>query len=148
MLAKTIKFTDYDGNAREETHYFHMNESELTKWLVTTGEATIDKVLLRLTKERNGKEIINIFETLLRAAYGKKSDDGRRFMKSEEIWNDFYQTEGYSELFMELISDGAKTAAFVNAIMPENVKKEVQDAIRKNKAELPAELLDYVPKDV
>lgn len=146
MLEKKIKYIDYDGNVREETHYFHMNESELTKWLVTTGEATIDKVLLRLTRERNGKEIINIFETLLHASYGKKSDDGRKFMKSEEIWNDFYQTEGYSELFMELISDGQKTADFVNAIMPKKLSEDLQRTIVENRDSLPDEIKEFIPK--
>lgn len=146
MLEKTITFTDYDGNRRTEKHYFNLTNAELTKWLTTTGEATLDKVLLRLATERNGREIINIFENLLKISYGRKSDDGRRFLKNDEIWEDFHQTEGYSELFMELISDGEKTAAFVNGIMPKEVANDIQKTMRENPDGIPAEIRDYLPK--
>lgn len=146
MLAKTITFEDYEGKKRTETHYFNMNKAELTKWLTTTGEATLDKVLMRLYTERNGREIINIFENLLKISYGRKSDDGRKFMKSDEIWEDFHQTEGYSELFMELISDGAKVADFVNKVLPVETSSEMMKIFKENPEGIPAELRDYIPK--
>ena len=89
MLKKTFTFEDYDGNTRTEDHYFHLNQAELIKWLTTTGDYTLDKVLDRLSTERNAKKIMEIFEGLIRASYGRKSLDGRKFEKSEEIWNDF-----------------------------------------------------------
>lgn len=144
MHKETIKFVDYEGVERIEEHLFNMNKAELTKWLTTTGEATLDKVLLRLTKERNGKAIIEIFENLLRTCYGKKSDDGRKFIKSEEIWNDFYQTEAYSNLFMQLIGDAKKTTEFIKDTLPKEVCEEIGKAIVENKDGIPAELLDYV----
>lgn len=146
MLAKTITFEDFDGNKRTETHYFNMTKAELTKWLTTTGEATLDKVLIRLYTEKNGREIINIFENLLKISYGKKSDDGRKFMKSDEIWEDFHQTEGYSELFMELITDGAKVADFVNKVLPSETSSEMMKVFREHPEGIPAEFRDYIPK--
>lgn len=146
MYTKTITFEDYNGVKRTETHYFNMNKAELTKWLTTTGEATLDKVLMRLYTERNGREIINIFENLLKITYGKKSDDGRKFIKSDEIWEDFHQTEGYSELFMELISDGNAVSEFVNKTLPSDVSSDIQKAIKDNPEGIPAELRDYIPK--
>ncbi len=144
MLKKTITFTDYDGNERTEDHYFNLNRAELTKWLTTTGDYTLDKVLLRLQTEKNGKKIIEAFESLLRLAYGKKSLDGRRFVKNEEIWNDFYQTEAYSSLFMELVTNGDKAADFVNAIIPKNLANEVEKMIQENPEGIPEELKEYV----
>lgn len=146
MYVKTITFEDYNGVKRTETHHFNMNKAELTKWLTTTGEATLDKVLVRLYSERNGREIINIFENLLKITYGKKSDDGRRFIKSDEIWENFHQTEGYSELFMELISDGNAVVEFVNKALPSDVTSDIQKAINDNPEGIPAELRDYIPK--
>ena len=31
MLKKTIKYTDYDGNEREEDFYFNLSKAEITE---------------------------------------------------------------------------------------------------------------------
>lgn len=144
MLEKKIKFTDYDDNVREEVHYFNLNKSETIKWMTTTGEYTLDKVLLRLAEEKNGAKIMAIFEDLIHRSYGRKSLDGRKFEKSEEIWLDFYQTEAYSELFSELVTDAKKAAAFVNGIIPSDIAKEVTKTLQENREGIPDELKDYV----
>ncbi|MCC8097999.1 MAG: hypothetical protein LIO44_05490, partial [Eubacterium sp.] len=51
-------------------------------------------------------------------AYGEKSDDGRRYIKSDELSETFSQTNAYSELFIELSTDAEAAAAFVNGIIP------------------------------
>lgn len=148
MLAKKIIFTDYDGQQRSGTYYFHLNKSEVIKWMTTTGEYTLDKVLLRLSEERNGKKIMEIFEDLIRRSYGKKSIDGVRFEKSEDIWLEFYQSEAYSELFCELVTDAQKAAGFVNSIIPSDIAKEASKALAENREALPDELKDYIPPDI
>lgn len=147
MLAKTIKFEDYDGQKREGVYYFNLNKAETIMWMTTTGEYTLDKVLLRLSEERNGRKIMEIFEDLIHRSYGRKSLNGIQFEKSEEIWNEFRQSEAYSELFVELVTDAQKAAAFVNAIIPQDMAKEVTKALNENRENLPAELKDYVPKE-
>lgn len=147
MLERVIEFTDYDGNKRKESHYFNMNEAEVIKWLTTTGEYTLDKVIIRLSQERNGKKIMEIFDGLIELSYGRKSLDGRKFEKSEEIYKDFSQTEAYSKLFVELVTDAKKAADFVNAIIPEDLAASVTKIMQENKDGLPAEMVDYVPKD-
>lgn len=143
MLSKIISFEDYDGNQREEEHYFNLNKAEVIKWLTTNGDYTLDKVLERLSKERNGKKIMEIFENLIHLSYGKKSLDGRKFEKTEEIWNDFYQTEAYSVLFTELVTDARKAAEFVNSIIPKDLAKEVEKIIKDHPEGIPDTLKDY-----
>ena len=147
MLQKKFKFVDYEGNEREETHYFNLNKAETIQWMTTTGEYTLDKVLLRISTEKNGKNIMEIFEDLIRRSYGVKSLDGRRFEKSDEIWESFYQTEAYSDLFTELVTDGKKAADFVKSILPNDIASEVNRALLENKDGIPVELRDYLPSD-
>jgi hypothetical protein len=144
MLAKTITYTDYEGTERTETHYFNLNKAELTKWLTTTGEYTLDKVLLRLAQERNGAKIMENFEDLIHRSYGRKSLDGRKFEKNEDIWLDFYQSEAFSELFMEIVTDANKAAAFINGIIPKELADEVEKTINENKDGIPEEIKDYI----
>lgn len=142
MLKKTIEFEDYDGNMRKEDHYFNLNKAEVIKWLTTTGDYTLDKVLDRLSTERNGKKIMEIFEGLIHLSYGKKSLDGRKFEKTDEIWNDFYQTEAYSVLFTELVTDARKAAEFVNQIIPKSLSDEVEKIIKENPQALPESIIN------
>lgn len=143
MLKRTIKFKDYDDKERVEDHYFHMSEAEVIKWITTSGEYTLDKVLIRLTTEKNGKKIMEMFESLIKQSYGRKSLDGRKFEKSEEIWNDFYQTEAYSVLFTELVTDAKKAAEFVNRIIPSDMSTKIQKIMAENPEGMPDELKDY-----
>lgn len=145
MLEKTIKFVDFEGNTREGTYYFNLNKAETIMWLTTAGEYTLDKVLLRLSEEKNGKKIMETFEDLIHRSYGRKSLDGISFEKSEEAWKSFYQSDAYSNLFVELVTDASKAAAFVNGIIPSDMAKEVTKTLMENKDGLPAELRDYVP---
>lgn len=148
MLKKTIEFEDYDGNLRKEDHYFNMNKSEVIKWLTTSGDYTLDKILLRLSSERNGKKIMEIFEGLIHASYGRKSLDGRKFEKSEEIWNDFYQTEAYSVLFTELVTDARKASEFINKIIPKDLAADLDRIVKENPEGIPDSLKDYVQPTV
>jgi hypothetical protein len=147
MLAKKVKYTDYEGVEREETHYFNLTKAEVMEWLATDGDYTLDKVLLQLMKNPSGRKIMDVFKDLLHRSYGRKSLDGRRFEKSEEIWLDFAETEAYSEIFMELVTDADKATAFLNAIVPEKLAEEARASLKENRDKLPEEIKDYVPKE-
>lgn len=144
MLKKTITYTDYDGTVRTEDHWFHLTKADVIKWLTTSGDYTLDKLLLKLSNERNGKEIIRIFEDLITSAYGEKSLDGRGFIKDPARTKAFQQTEAYSQLFCDIVLDGKKAAEFINGIIPKELADEVSKAIKDNPEGIPAELKDYV----
>ena len=48
----------------------------------------------------------------------KKSLDGKRFVKTQQLRDDFSQTEAYSELFMSLASNADMATDFINGIVP------------------------------
>ena len=124
MLKKNIKYVDYDGNERTEDFYFNPNKAEVIELqLGTVGGLT--KTLEKIVQEKDASRIIEYFKTLILKAYGEKSADGRRFIKSQELRDAFEQTEAYSELFMELASDAKMAAEFINGVLP----KEAADAI-------------------
>ena len=62
-------------------------------------------------------KLIQFFEDLIKKAYGVKSEDGRRFMKSEEISRSFMESPAYEILFEELVTNDKAAADFVNAVM-------------------------------
>lgn len=145
MYIKTIKFKDYNGNERIEEHYFHLSKAEVIKWLTTSGDYTLDKVMERLSTERNGKKIMDIFEDLIKRSYGRPSLDGRKFEKNDEIWADFYQTEAYSDLFTELVTDAKAASTFFNKILPMDMSNELEKIIKENPDAISDAVRDYVP---
>jgi hypothetical protein len=117
MLKKTITYVDYDGKERTEDFYFNLTKAEVTEMEMSTqgGMAT---TLKKIVEEQDPKRIIEIFKDLILKAYGEKSPDGKRFVKSQELRDAFSQTEAYSELFMELATNADSAAIFVNGIIP------------------------------
>lgn len=120
MYKKTITYTDYAGVQRTEEHFFNLTKAELTMMnLSEVGglKAKMEKMI----EQQDAPSIMAQFEDILRRSYGQRSPDGKRFIKSEAIFEEFKQTEAYSELFMELISDPKAAAAFMNGIVPANL---------------------------
>lgn len=131
MIKKTIKFVDYDGNEREEDFYFNLSKAELAEMqLGTTGG--LEKMIQEIVQTKDIPKIMEIFKKMIKDSYGKKSPDGRRFMKSQEILDDFLQTEAYSNLFMELSTNDEIAAEFVKGIIPDDLRKEYKASLAKN----------------
>lgn len=127
MLKRTIEYTDYKGNERTEDFYFNMSKAELAEMELTTDGGLTDYIE-KIIKAKDQSQIVILFKDLLLKSYGEKSEDGRRFIKSEELSTAFSQTEAYSILFMELASDAEKAAEFVNGIVPEMTEEDIKAA--------------------
>jgi hypothetical protein len=121
MLKKTMTYTDYNGETRKEDFYFNMTRAEVTEMELSI-EGGLSDMIKRVTEAKDVPAIMKIFKDLVLKAYGQKSPDGKRFIKSKELSEEFAQTEAYSDLFMELATDSTAAAAFVNGIMPQNIE--------------------------
>jgi len=122
MIKKTITYVDYDGNERTEDCYFNFSKAELVEMNLST-EGGLEAKLRKIIEEKDTPKIVELWKKILLDAYGIKSEDGRRFIKSEEISKEFSQTEAYSNLFMELSFDEEKAIEFVNGVIPKNLEK-------------------------
>ena len=120
MLKKTIKYTDYDGNEREEDFYFNLSKAEVTE-MELSKEGGMSEYIKKISAAQNAPELIKLFKEIITKSYGEKSLDGKRFIKNKELTEAFIQTEAYSELFIELASNADEAAKFINGIMPKNM---------------------------
>ena len=124
MLKKIITYTDYNGVERTEPFYFNLSKAELMEMeLGVTGGMT--EMLDKIIAAKDAPSLMKTFKEMIMKAYGVKSDDGKRIIKSEELSVAFTQTEAYSVLFMELITDDKAAADFVNGIIPNEIQAEV-----------------------
>lgn len=117
MLKLTRTYTDYNGVSRTEDFYFNLTQAEITEMEVSVDGGLVE-MINRIVAAQDGKQIIALFKDIILRAYGEKSPDGKRFIKTQELRDAFAQTEAYSDLFMELATDSKAAADFVNGIIP------------------------------
>ena len=117
MLKLTRTYNDYNGVSRTEDFYFNLTQAEITEMELSV-DGGLTEMINRIVAAKDGRQIISLFKDLILRAYGEKSADGKRFIKTQELRDAFAQTEAYSDLFMELATDANAAANFVNGIVP------------------------------
>lgn len=123
MLKKTITYTDYNDVERTEDFYFNLTKAELME-MEMGAVGGLSGMIEKIVSAKDAPAIIKVFKELVLKAYGEKSADGKRFIKSKEISEAFAQTEAYSQLFMELATDADAASKFVNGIAPNMEEKK------------------------
>ncbi len=137
MLKRSITYTDFNGNEVTEDFFFHLSKAEMVELEMSTPGG-LSKKLQEIVEANDGNIIIQTFKDLLLRAYGKRSEDGKRFIKTEEIRQDFQTSEAYSVLFMELVTNAEAAAEFVNGVVPQGLEGDMEKLVeerRKKEAE-------------
>lgn len=133
MYSRKVKYEDYDGNQREVECFFNLNKAEVLE-LQMSWDGGLEKVLKRIIEEHDQKRMIEMFKMIMLKSYGQKSIDGNRFIKNEQLTEEFTQTEAYSELFMLFATDADAASEFVNGILPKSLLDEAKKLEEEQKA--------------
>lgn len=130
MLKKTITYTDYDGMERTEDFWFNLSKTELTK-LDAELPGGVLGVLRKIIDKKDRKALVDFIETLILRSYGEKTLDGKRFVKTPNMAEEFMQTPAYDELFMSILSDTDSQTSFINGVIPQSMAKEIEQTDKK-----------------
>lgn len=128
MIKKSISYKDFNGNDRTDTFYFNINEAEALELRFMHGDFEDTISYLNNVKssnddgtfsidEKHGRDLWMTFKEILEKSVGKKSADGRLFVKTDEIKAEFTQSNAMSQLLIEILGDTSKASAFVNGLM-------------------------------
>lgn len=118
MLKERIDYVDFDGNQRSEDFYFNFTEAEIQEQNLKTPGG-IKAKLEKIVQTQDQEKLVEYFKYLILESYGLKSDDGRRFIKSKELSEEFSQTGAYNKLFMTLSTNTDAAIRFVKGIIPD-----------------------------
>lgn len=132
MLKKIVNYTDFDNNQRTETLYFNMTQTELVEFamdlpdgvtnsVAEAGKLDEQQAAMVMIEKLGGKGVMGFIKNLLLKSYGIKSEDGRRFIKSPALSEEFSQTLAFDAIFMELMGDDNAASDFVNSVIPASV---------------------------
>jgi hypothetical protein len=125
VLKKTIKYKDFNDVEQSDEFHFHLSAEkllELEASLPGGFESHVDHIM----KSGDGAQILELFKRLIRYSIGHVSEDGKRFVQTDEITNDFVQTNAYSKLFLELGSSEEIAAQFFNGIVPKDLAVQAE----------------------
>lgn len=123
MLKKTVTYVDFNGDQVTEDLYFHLSKAEIVE-LELSQKGGLSEQLKRIVESEDGKAIISEFKNILLSSYGKRSEDGKRFIKTQALRDEFESSEAYSTIFMELVTDAGVAAEFVQGIIPNDLAEE------------------------
>lgn len=134
MLKKTITYEDFNGETVSEDFFFHLSKAELVE-LEMSHKDGLSEALQRIVDAEDNQSIIKEFKNIILTSYGKRSPDGKRFIKSQELRDEFVSTEAYSSLFMELVTNTDSAIEFVNGIIPAGMADEAARVVEGERGE-------------
>lgn len=130
MFKVTKTYTDFNGNERTEDAYFNLTKSELADMHMST-EGGLDEKITKIANAKNNTEMYKLFKDILYKSYGVKSADGRRFVKSPELLEEFIQTPLYDAIFMDIVTSDTYANEFINGLIPKELKDEAAKLTNK-----------------
>ena len=125
MLKKTVNYTDYFGEERTKDLYFNLSKAELAE--MSVGDDSIQDQISKMVDGQDGKKILEFFRNFILKAYGERSEDGERFIKSEEVSKHFSQTAAFDKLLGDLVTYEEDPVEFMKALLPADIAKAAQE---------------------
>lgn len=129
MFEREFTFEGFDGKTYKDTWGFYLSKADLLEIQLGTFVG-LDQLMKRLIETKNGKEIMGIVKEIIMKSVGHTSPDGRKFLRNEELREEFRQTDAYSQLFTELVTDPEKVLDFIFGAVP----KDIGDKMREERA--------------
>ena len=108
MLKQLVKYEDFDGNIQTEELYFNLNRMELIGFQQRYGSDNMEAYINKLIEEKQLQPMYDLLNDFVLTAYGIKSEDGKRFIKNDQIREDFQQSLAYEALIEDFHDDSRK----------------------------------------
>lgn len=124
MLKRAITYEDFNGNTVTDTFYFNISKTEIIE-LEVSYEGGLEAMLKKIVETEDRQGLIHEFKKIILLAYGEKSEDGKRFIKNNELREAFSQTAAFDALFIELATNEDAAATFIKGCLPVDVANAV-----------------------
>lgn len=132
MLKETVTYTDYNGKEQTEDLYFNLEKHELIELafdlpddVIVADEETGEIKENHMVEKLGDKGIYKFIKDVIKKAYGVKSADGRRFIKSDELTLEFTQTPMYDSILTKLTSDNDAATKFITTVISADADKDL-----------------------
>lgn len=127
MHKHTITYKDYDDEEVTDELYFNIDERELIELEVEHKEG-LQEWIKNIVASQDRKTMFAEFQRIILLAYGLR--DGKKFVKNDQVREDFKQTAAFNALVLELGSSDDAAARFIQAVIPKDLaaKTDIEEA--------------------
>jgi hypothetical protein len=132
MLKQTVTYKDFNDQEQTEVLYFNISKPEMVDFLPMLPRLVAMQQIIegpdRELTNTEIKEMLDIIRTFIAASYGVRSEDGKYFRKSPELFADFKDSGAYDAFLFSLFEDVQKGNKFLQEIMPKDLAEEAAAA--------------------
>ena len=130
MFSDKITYEDFNGDEVTEEVYFNISKMEALE-LETRYPEGYGEHLQSIVDGNDVKEIFEAFKDIVKTSSGVKSEDGKRFVKSDTEYEKFKASPVYDEFMMKLMTEEDYALDFVLGVMP-SVEGLTKDSLIKS----------------
>jgi hypothetical protein len=135
MFEREFVCEGINGKEYKETWCFYLSKADMVEINYSTYFG-LDEMMKRLIDSHNGKEIMGLVRTIILKSVGRPSADGRRFIRNDEIRNEFESSDAYSQLFTELVTTPDKLLDFIASALPSEMGAKLRETAAEKEPEL------------
>ena len=145
MFTDIIKYVDFDGNEQEEEVRLNLTKPECKELdLKYESEGGIFQHLKNLIGDKKGSDIpqkpmYDFLIEIIEVAYGRKSDDGRRFIKrnpdGSKLSYEFMDSACCAKFIEMILGEEIDLDKFINSVFPAVPEEDRKKAEAQAKAE-------------
>lgn len=130
MFKQNIVYNDFNGVERKEDFYFHLSLPEVTRLEAEIGRSMEDHVK-DLVANQDLKTLIDFLEKMILNSYGRKTADGKSFLKTKELKTEFEYSQAYAELFEMMLTNPELAKKFGEGVADNGraVKNQIQPKV-------------------
>ena len=121
MLKHQVSYKDFDNKSVKETLWFNLTTRDSAKLTIKYGDLTA--YVKKIEKEKDTAAMMVLIEDLVLTAYGERSEDGRHFLRNDEIRERFSYSLAFEALLDDLYSDEKKMSKFFDALLKPLIAK-------------------------
>ncbi len=121
MLKHQVSYKDFDNKSVKETLWFNLTTRDSAKLTIKYGDLTA--YVKKIEKEKDAAAMMVLIEDLVLTAYGERSEDGRHFLRNDEIRERFSYSLAFEALLDDLYSDEKKMSKFFDALLKPLIAK-------------------------
>lgn len=120
-------YKDWNGEEQTESFLFNLSTADLIKFEMSEDGGVLENLETAVSL-KDGVKIMKVVDKLIDVSYGKKSPNGRNFIKGDidpEVLKDFKSTMAYSQIYTKLCTNLDYATQFINNIIPKDLLDQV-----------------------
>ena len=131
MQSVNVTYVNFFGEETEEKLHFHLSKGELMQMELQTPPLSA-KIAMVNGGDASPMDAYKLLCEFVGAAYGERSEDGKRFFKDERSTKAFLASPAFDALLDKLSSDPKFSNGFLAGLFPSDIMGKAQKLIEEH----------------